>query len=677
MCRSILSSAISLLSLAPADPPSFSQASDRKSHYFLGMESQRPHDLPSPPFAKSKSPSEFIYNDKSRSTTPVSFTSPPAASKIAMPSPHTVSHGPGSIFEHLASGNAQSYEPPLFARSWVPKEPPQANHAGVDHTTDDGIPCKTDREPVSFRKPHWIGPYGPGSGVKSNDPSPTPRVVELEDQEEEHLTDPHRSNSTLHVPHRSWTDDEPISPKTKPKITGGCTSRRYKRNVPLKRVFPSPRRGLLAGTPLPGAQQTTTGSEGPQSASNSEATRLDTTTRGRASQPSNESPATNNKQTQFSTPLGSLGRWETKLSSAEDSEYSSTLSGDETLSAHESSGEANETHHDARDQSAFPPLPTSDLCATVQSLEDTCLDATKAYLRAHIANFRTRTCTKHMGRRGDLGLGEGTVAEETARVGFAANRESLFASQAPIRTKTLAARRYSPYPGPSSYQFDSDSPSRAGSTKTRPCAGWNRAARGTHSPSPPLRGPLPSSPAGGAADTTGHHQTDAKAPQPAATHASSTTTRGSSPPCLATHELDMLNLPCTDSLLSNISTICTLLWQRAQRERLSQLGAEAAALDEMRALLAAAEEVAFGVAELRSVYLGVAAPADMDDEERRALETNVRRFAGDLAGVAGAGRTVCRALGSAGGVEAIERAQAQAGYLVSVRGLPGVAQAFH
>lgn len=139
----------------------------------------------------------------------------------------------------------------------------------------------------------------------------------------------------------------------------------------------------------------------------------------------------------------------------------------------------------------------------------------------------------------------------------------------------------------------------------------------------------------------------------------------------------MLNLPCTDSLLSNTSTICTLLWQRAQRERLSQLGAEAAALDEMRSLLSAAEEVAFGVAELRSVYLGVAAPADMDDEERRALETNLRRFTCDLAGVAGAGRTVCRALGSPGGVEAIDRAHAQAGYLVSVRGLPGVAQALH
>ena len=590
-----------------------------------------------------------------------------------MPSPHTVSHGPGSIFEHLASRNAQSYEPPLFARAWIPKQPPQASHPGVDHTTDDGIPCKTDPEPVSFRKPHWINPYGLGSGMKSNGPPPTPRVVELEDQEEEHLTEPYQSNSTLHVPHRS-SSDEPISPKT--KMTGGCASRGYKRNVPLKRVFPSPRRGLLAGTPLPEAQQTTTGSEGQQSASNSGATRLGTTTRGQASQPLSESPATNYKQAQFSTPLGSLGRWETKLSSAEDSEYSSTLSGDETVSAHESSGEAHETHHDARDQSDFSPLPTSDLCATVQSLEDTCLDATKAYLRAHIANFRTRTCTKHMGRRDDLGLGEGAAAEETAGIGFATNRESLFTSRAPIRTKTHVARRFSLYPGPSSYQVDSESPSRAGSTKTGPCAGWNRAARVKPSPSPPLRGPHPSSPAGGA-DTTGHHQPEAKAPQRAATHASSTITRGSSPPCLAAHELDMLNLPCTDSLLSNISTICTLLWQRAQRERLSQLGAEAAALDEMRALLAAAEEVAFGVAELRSVYLGVAAPADMDDEERRALETNVRRFAGDLAGVAGAGRRVCRALGSAGGVEAIERAHAQAGYLVSVRGLPGVAQAFH
>ena len=52
-------------------------------------------------------------------------------------------------------------------------------------------------------------------------------------------------------------------------------------------------------------------------------------------------------------------------------------------------------------------------------------------------------------------------------------------------------------------------------------------------------------------------------------------------------------LPPADSLLANASDICTLIWQRARRQRLHVIGAEGEALDDMAALLGWAEMVAF------------------------------------------------------------------------------------
>ncbi len=99
------------------------------------------------------------------------------------------------------------------------------------------------------------------------------------------------------------------------------------------------------------------------------------------------------------------------------------------------------------------------------------------------------------------------------------------------------------------------------------------------------------------------------------------------------------------------------MWQKALRDRLCVLRAEIEALDDMRALLGAAEEVVFGIHELRNFGSGsplitMAVGGDKDSSGKRT--SGHGSMASDFEKVAVAGGLVCDMLGNSDGSRAID-----------------------
>ncbi|KAH8889572.1 hypothetical protein GQ53DRAFT_825456 [Thozetella sp. PMI_491] len=557
------------------------------------MEPRHHFHLTQPP----NSPSEFIYDVKSRSTTP---SAPFAVKKLGV---GVYSRSPARqqrLDRHVDSSHSafvSSYPAPGFAEPWNPTLRDQTERPPMTDQDRAGAHFPRSPAPITFREPCWDGTRFRAGAGSLKDPL-NPRVVELDEDEDE----PEVCAGLSSFGVNARTRDDSISPKTIPKSMPVAVHD----DVPPRGQEPEESwfEARAYGTP-------STIASAPSMQTKLAATLAHSPSPALATFLPQSSHSQRVPEGLFHHPRPAPTIVSLSDEDAATEAMSSTGSWAPT-EGEDYSGDGGSGGGIPSFRFIVSPDKARHAVEIAEAAEDIGLAATKAHLRAHIANFRARACTSHMehGHRR-----HGSVIDHTQDN----DDDILLGAKTPCSKTHLPMRRRGRC-----------TRSRSRPYRTTPAASKKRQDDSSstltcNTPAPFARSPSPS----------------------VSVHVGIFS---------VANESDVPGLPCTDSLLANTSAICNLMWEKAVRNRLLSLNAEIRAVSTMRDLLEAAETLVFDTGVLRHAALSAGSGVDpaQHHEEMASDGLSERAVEVLLVRVVSSAKKICEILAYGTGVLALE-----------------------